>query len=214
LESRFGLITSQQSYLSLCHASTSLDGSSVNGFNTDVADVKGERRPAEGYDRHDRPLEEGSLKLALSPRGTRGVELPRVVRPVVKALGSIGGLMFRLGVKIQGRPLLRLTNVGARTGKSRRTVLGWFPSESDQSWFIVASNAGSARHPGWAYNLAANPEEATIDLGDGGFGVDVGLLHGGDRQSVWDRVVEMAPGYGAYLEKTDREIPIFRLTRR
>jgi hypothetical protein len=26
--------------------------------------------------------------------------------------------------------------------------------------------------------------------------------------------VELAPGYGRYLEKTDREIPILRLSRR
>jgi len=122
--------------------------------------------------------------------------------------------MFRLGVKVQGRPLLRLVTVGARSGKRRVAVLGWFPTESDESWFIVGSNAGSARHPGWAHNLAAHPDEVRIDLGEGEFAVDAGLLHGADRESVWDRVVEMAPGYGSYLEKTDREIPIFKLTRR
>ena len=122
--------------------------------------------------------------------------------------------MFRLGVKVQGRPLLRLETVGARSGQRRNSVLGWFPSESDESWFIVGSNAGSARHPGWAHNLAANPDAARIDLGNGEFGVDAGLVHGADRESVWNRVVELAPGYGSYLEKTDREIPIFRLTRR
>lgn len=123
--------------------------------------------------------------------------------------------MFRLGGKVQGRPLLRLSTVGARSGKRREAVLGWFPSESDRrdSWIVVGSNAGSARHPGWAHNLAKSPDKASVDLGEGEIAVDVELLAGAERESAWNRVVDMAPGYGAYREKTDRQIPIFRLTR-
>lgn len=126
----------------------------------------------------------------------------------------MGSLLFRLGVKIQGRPLLRLITVGARSGKRREAVLGWFPSDRADSWIVVASNSGSARHPGWAYNLAQNPEKAWVDVGGGEIPVDVELLAGTERESVWNRVVDMAPGYGSYLAKTDREIPIFRFTGR
>jgi deazaflavin-dependent oxidoreductase (nitroreductase family) len=94
-------------------------------------------------------------------------------------------------------------------------VLGWFADENnDGSVFVVASNAGSARHPAWAFNLARNPGEALVDLGDGDFPVEVELLTGAEREPVWSQVVELAPGYGRYLEKTDRELPIFRLSRR
>jgi deazaflavin-dependent oxidoreductase (nitroreductase family) len=126
-----------------------------------------------------------------------------------------GTLMFRLGLKVQGRPLLRLITVGARSGKRREAVLGWFPDDGHpDSWIVVASNAGSARHPGWAHNLAANPNQAIVDVGEGPTAVDAELLGGEERQAAWDRVVEMAPGYGAYLGKTDRQMPLFRLTRR
>ena len=153
--------------------------------------------------------------LDLPPSGTRGAELPKAVRPVLKAMMGTGGLMFRLGMKIQGRPLLRLSTVGARSGKRRMAVLGWFPDGTrSDSWQVVGSNAGSARHPGWAHNLVRNPDHVTVDVGEGPTAVDVELLGGEERRSAWDRVVEMAPGYGYYLEKTDREIPIFRLTRR
>jgi hypothetical protein len=37
-------------------------------------------------------------------------------------------------------------------------------------------------------------------------------LHGQERAEAWDRIVDLAPGYGAYTEKTDREIPVIRLT--
>jgi deazaflavin-dependent oxidoreductase (nitroreductase family) len=94
-------------------------------------------------------------------------------------------------------------------------VLGSFPDGAqDGSWFVVASNGGSARHPAWAFNLAKNPGDALVDLGDGEFPVEAELLTGAERDSVWGQVVELAPGYGRYLEKTDRELPIFRLSRR
>jgi deazaflavin-dependent oxidoreductase (nitroreductase family) len=123
--------------------------------------------------------------------------------------------MFRLGFKVQGRPLIRLDTLGARSGKRRKAVLGSFPSEDKaEAWLVVASNAGSARHPGWAYNLAKNPGEATVDAGDGEAAVEVELLTGTERDATWQRIVDLAPGYGAYTQKTDREMPIFRLTRR
>lgn len=153
--------------------------------------------------------------LELPSRGTRGVELPKALRPLVRAMMGAGRLMFRVGLKVQGRPLLRLLTGGALSGKQREAVVGWFPDDANaDSWIVVASNAGSARHPGWAHNLAKNPDKAMVDAGRGPTRVDVELLGGEERESAWGRVVELAPGYGAYLAKTDREIPIFRLTRR
>jgi len=156
-----------------------------------------------------------ALMLELPPRGTRGAEFPKALRVLMKAMGWIGNLMMRFGTKVQGRPLLRLTTTGAKSGKRRDTVLGWFPDgDRDDSWLVVASNGGSARHPAWAFNLAKNPGKAFVDLGDGEFPVEAGIFTGAERGSAWDQVVELAPGYGHYLEKTDREIPIFRLVRR
>jgi deazaflavin-dependent oxidoreductase (nitroreductase family) len=123
--------------------------------------------------------------------------------------------MFRFGAKVQGRPLLRLTTKGAKSGKRRVTVLGSFADgDHDGSWFVVGSNGGSARHPAWAFNLAKNPGDVLVDFGDGEFPAEPELLTGDERDSVWRQVVELAPGYGRYLEKTDREMSIFRLSRR
>jgi deazaflavin-dependent oxidoreductase (nitroreductase family) len=153
------------------------------------------------------------MSIELPPSGTRGAEIPKAIRPLIKAMMGTGTLMFRFGAKVQGRPLLKLTTVGAKTGKQRVAVLGWFPDEPrSDSWLVVASNAGSARHPGWAFNLARNPDQVKIDIGDGDIPVTVELLEGEQREVVWRRVIEVAPGYGAYTEKTDREMPIFRLT--
>lgn len=155
------------------------------------------------------------MAFELPPGGTKGVEVPKVIRPIMKAMMWTGDVMFRLGVKVQGRPLLRLTTVGARSGRERRAVLAWFPDgDSPDAWLVVASNGGSRRHPGWAFNLARNPADVMVDLGDGDMPANVEMLGGTERPSAWDRIVAMAPGYGRYDEKTDREVPIFRLTRR
>ncbi|HEX6301221.1 MAG TPA: nitroreductase family deazaflavin-dependent oxidoreductase [Acidimicrobiia bacterium] len=151
----------------------------------------------------------------LPPSGMRGAEFPKALRSLMKAMRWIGNLMFRFGAKVQGRPLLRLTTKGAKSGKRREAVLGWFSDgDRDDSWLVVASNAGSARHPAWAFNLVKNPGDALVDFGDGEFPVEAELLAGAERDSVWSQVVELAPGYGRYLEQTDREMPIFRLIRR
>lgn len=154
-------------------------------------------------------------EIQLPPSGSEGAEMPKFARSIFKATSFIGDLMFRAGIRVQGRPLLRLGTVGARSGKARKSVLGWFPDDRRMdSWLVVASNAGSARHPAWAHNLATNPASATVDVGDGEVPVAVEMLTGAERDQVWSRVVSTAPGYGRYEEKTDREMPIFRLARR
>lgn len=154
-------------------------------------------------------------ETTLPPAGTRGTSHPKPLRLLFKALSPVANLIFRMGGKVQGRPLARLESVGGRTGKTRRVLLGTFPDDGHpDASVIVASNAGSARHPGWAHNLAANPGQVRIDTGDGAVPVEVELLASEERDRMWDKVVEMAPGYGPYTEKTDREIPIFRLTPR
>lgn len=149
----------------------------------------------------------------LPPKGTRGVEMPRFLRPVIRATSGMSEVMFRLGMKVQGRPLLRLTTVGARTGNERRAVLAWFEDEGRPgAWIVVASGAGSARHPGWAHNLAKNPTRVAVDDGDRTTAVLAELLVGSEREAAWERISAIAPGYGRYATKTDRELPVVRLT--
>jgi deazaflavin-dependent oxidoreductase (nitroreductase family) len=60
-------------------------------------------------------------------------------------------------------------------------------------------------------NLARNPDRASIEIGGRQVKVEPQSLQGAERVEVWQRVVALAPGYAAYQEKTDREIPVVRL---
>jgi deazaflavin-dependent oxidoreductase (nitroreductase family) len=134
-------------------------------------------------------------------------------RPVAQAAIRLNVAFFRrLGnrVRVQGLPLLLLTTLGARSGQRRHTVLGGF-DQGNGAWLIVASAAGSARHPAWYYNLAKHPDDATIEIAGRTTRVRAASLHGAEREAAWRQVVARAPGYASYARKTDREIPIIRL---
>jgi deazaflavin-dependent oxidoreductase (nitroreductase family) len=116
-------------------------------------------------------------------------------------------------MKMQGQPLILLTTVGAKTGKERKTLLGRFDdTDHPGAFLVVGSNGGAARHPGWCHNLAANPDQPWATIEKHHTRVRADSLDGSEYQAAWDRIVLLAPGYGSYLEKTDRRIPIIRLT--
>lgn len=154
------------------------------------------------------------MAVDLPPKGSYGATMPKPPRWATKGFTSLNVGFFRLfgrRMRIQGRPLLLLTTVGAKTGQVRQSVLGWFPG-SDNSWLIVASAAGAATHPAWLYNLAKNPDKVWIETEGRKVKVRPESLRGAEREAAWQDIAALAPGYGSYRTKTDREIPIIRLT--
>lgn len=119
-----------------------------------------------------------------------------------------GGSRTRGGVET-----LILHTVGARSGEPRSAALGYLQDGPD-SWLVVASLAGAARHPGWLYNLAKR-SEAEIELADGRrVAVAASTLEGPELEAAWERYRVEAPEYAAYLSRTDKEMPIVRLRAR
>lgn len=113
--------------------------------------------------------------------------------------------------QMMGFPVVLLTTVGARTGQQRTHVLGGF-ADGDDAWLIVASNMGAATHPAWFINLAKNPDAVWLEVGKRKLKARPQMLHGAERESALARITAVAPRYGDYPRKTDREIPIIRLT--
>lgn len=161
------------------------------------------------------------MAIEVPPRGSRGWEAPRLLRPLLGGMTRIQVRLYhRFGnrIRVQGQPVLLLSTVGAKTGKLRQTVLCWFPDsavsgvpDGDQSWLVVASGAGSAKHPAWFVNLARNPDRVSIEIAGRQVKVEPKSLQGTEREAAWRRVVALAPGYATYEKKTDREIPVIRL---
>ena len=110
-------------------------------------------------------------------------------------------------------PTILLTTIGARTGQERTHVLGGF-QDGDDAWLIVASKGGAPTHPAWFINLAKNPDKVWAQVGNRKFKVKVESLQGSEREQAYGRVVAVAKQYGGYLKKTDREIPVVRVTPR
>jgi deazaflavin-dependent oxidoreductase (nitroreductase family) len=132
--------------------------------------------------------------------------MPRVA---VALMGLMPGL-YRL---LKGRGMswsLILTTVGAKTGLKRDAHLTAFP-EGD-GWLVVGSKGGSATHPAWYFNMARNPDEVWVEVGDRRTRVKPETLKGADRVKAWRRIVSEYGNYSTYEKKTDREIPVVRLT--
>ncbi|GAA3247105.1 F420H(2)-dependent quinone reductase [Pseudonocardia petroleophila] len=114
-------------------------------------------------------------------------------------------------VDIKGRPVILLTTRGVKSGKLRKVPL--MRVEHDGEYAIVASLGGAPKHPVWYHNVKADPH---VELQDGTVTKDYDAqeITGEEKAIWWERGVAAFPDYADYQEKTDREIPVFKLTER
>lgn len=111
---------------------------------------------------------------------------------------------------LRGMPVIVLTTVGARSGKLRKTPL--MRVEHDGEYAAVASLGGAPKNPVWYYNIVANPH---VELQDGAERHDYVAreVTGDEKATWWERAVAAYPDYADYQLRTEREIPVFVLTR-
>ena len=107
-----------------------------------------------------------------------------------------------------GLPVVIVTNLGASSGKVRKTPV--MRVEHDGNYAAVASRGGAPEHPQWYYNLRDNPR---VELQDGPNRWDMTAreITGDERAEWWERAVAAFPPYADYQKKTDRLIPVFVL---
>jgi deazaflavin-dependent oxidoreductase (nitroreductase family) len=102
---------------------------------------------------------------------------------------------------------------GRKSGRERTTPLGYV-ADGNGGWLIAASANGAAGIPAWYRNLAAAPGKARIEVNGTTVQVAAEQLHGADRAAAWHTLSTAIPRFAGYPEKTDREIPVIRLTPR
>jgi deazaflavin-dependent oxidoreductase (nitroreductase family) len=147
------------------------------------------------------------MTVKVTPNGTYGPPMPNP--PGI--LKNLLYLFINTVVKVQGGKVLKLTTVGSKSGKERTTPLAWFP-DGENAWLVIGSAGGDAKHPGWIFNMAKNPDKIWIEVDGRKIHVKAETLEGDAYHTAWTKAAKQLPQYNGYIQKTDRLIPVVRLT--
>jgi deazaflavin-dependent oxidoreductase (nitroreductase family) len=107
-------------------------------------------------------------------------------------------------------PMVTLTMRGRRSGRRRSVHLACVEHGGERH--VVASAMGQTRHPGWRYNLEADPEVEVQAPGER-YRARAELLGEAEKQALWERVRTAIPQMRVYEQRTSRDIGVFRLRR-
>jgi len=118
--------------------------------------------------------------------------------------GTVGGMF-------EGRPLLLLHHVGAKSGEKRIAPLVYLRHED--GYVVFASKGGAPENPGWYHNLKANPD-TSIEVGAETLAVRAREATGEERDRLMAAQIKGQPQFAEYEEKTTRVIPVIVLTPR
>jgi deazaflavin-dependent oxidoreductase (nitroreductase family) len=117
---------------------------------------------------------------------------------------SGGRILGRMG----GQPVLLLQTTGRRSGQTRTTPVQYLAD--DDTFVVVASNAGAARPPSWYLNLRADPD-AKVQVAERAINVRAQEATGQERVVLWQRLTAA----NHYLEraagKAGRDLPLMAL---
>lgn len=133
---------------------------------------------------------------------------PPIITPLDRFVHRISG-----GRTILSRglvPTVVLTTTGAKTGQPRQVPLACLPD--GDVIYLIGSNFGREHHPAWTGNLLKNPR-AEVSFRGEEFPVDAHLLSDDEKAEVWPRILEMWPTYDRYVERSGRNLRVFRLER-
>ena len=117
--------------------------------------------------------------------------------------GKVGGPM-------EAMPVLLLTMTGAKTGRTLVRPLCY--ARDGDRLVIIGSYGGAPRNPPWCHNLTANPD-VTIEVGTEKFKARATQAHGAERDRLFADAARLMPRFTEYQNKTERQIPVFVLTR-
>ncbi len=114
-----------------------------------------------------------------------------------------------LGRFASGAPVCLLTTQGRKSGQRRVVPLLYLADGDDL--VVVASQGGAPQHPGWYFNLLADPQ-AEVQIGRRRFPVNARAVSTEEKAALWPRLVAIYPPYEAYQLRTTRAIPVVRLS--
>lgn len=132
----------------------------------------------------------------------------RWFRPIATGvLPVVDRLLGRVGWRSTPWPTLLLTTTGRTTGKDRRAPLYFVDHEGDMA--VIATNYGRAE-PQWSRNLDAMPKcEVTLRRRTTDF--TARRARHQEWEPIFERFADFYPGYRTYIERADRDVPIWIL---
>lgn len=141
--------------------------------------------------------------------------MARRISSIYRGLNAVHERLFtltggRVGGHLRGMVVVKLTTIGRRSGEPRVTMLT-SPLVDGDMVVLVASFRGGPTHPAWYLNLRDRPRVQAARRGRN-LTMDAEILSGDERREMWNRVIETAPRYATYQERTSREIPLIVLT--
>lgn len=116
----------------------------------------------------------------------------------------------KVGGYFAGKTLLILHTVGAKSGKERINPTA-YTTDGDRL-VIIASKGGAPTHPNWYRNILAHPQ-VTLEVGTEQFKAFAEVASEPERTRLYNKMVEMMPGFAEYEKRTTRVIPVITLTR-
>jgi deazaflavin-dependent oxidoreductase (nitroreductase family) len=115
----------------------------------------------------------------------------------------------KVGGRFEGKTLLLLHTTGAKSGKERINPVAYV--RDGEKYVVIASKGGAPTHPDWYYNIVAHPH-LTVEVGTETFQVDAKVAEEPERTRLYNKMVEMMPGFDDYRRNTTRKIPVIKLT--
>jgi deazaflavin-dependent oxidoreductase (nitroreductase family) len=117
---------------------------------------------------------------------------------------SGGRILGRMG----GQPVLLLQTTGRRSGQTRTTPVQYLAD--DDTFVVVASNAGAARPPSWYLNLRADPD-ARAQVAERTIDVRARKAAGQERVQLWQRLTAANHYLERAARKAGRDLPVVTL---
>ncbi len=122
-----------------------------------------------------------------------------------RANGGVVGGFF------EGRDLLILHTIGAKSGLKRETPL--VCSTDGDRYVIVASAGGADNHPAWYHNLVKNPD-VTIEVGTEKFDAIATIAEEPERTRLYEHMETVGEFFSEYKQKAQRVIPVITIARK
>ena len=134
----------------------------------------------------------------------------------IRRIGRIHAWLWRLsggrlGDGFGRAPFMMLTTIGRKTKKRRTTPVLYLEDGNDL--IVVGSFGGNDQSPSWLLNLGSCPEAEILLKGKRSRRIAHPVTPE-EKQRLWSRLVNLYPTFAVYQQRTQREIPLLRLTEK